>query len=85
MPAIGTADTKIHPHFVDVGIAYEENLEHAIAVMQQACDKVAQQYQDDLDTLRAKGYRQTDYPCTGNDGRHWKSYHIQAGDNAYKI
>ena len=21
-------------------------------------------------TLRAKGYRQTDYPCTGNDGRH---------------
>ena len=35
--------------FVDVGIAYEENLEHAIAVMQQACDKVAQQYQDDLE------------------------------------
>ena len=35
--------------FGDVGIAYEENLEHAIAVMQQACDKVAQQYQDDLE------------------------------------
>ena len=35
--------------FVDVGIAYEENLEHAIAVMQQACDKVAQQYQEDLE------------------------------------
>lgn len=35
--------------FVDVGIAYEENLEHAIAVMQQACDRVAQQYQEDLE------------------------------------
>ena len=35
--------------FVDVGIAYEVNLDHAIAVMQQACDKVAQQYQDDLE------------------------------------
>lgn len=35
--------------FVDVGIAYEENLEYAIAVMQQACDRVAQQYQEDLE------------------------------------
>lgn len=37
--------------YVDVGIAYEENLEHAIAVMQQACDKVAAAYQEDLDEL----------------------------------
>lgn len=37
--------------YVDVGIAYEEDLEHAIAIMQQACDKVAAIYQEDLGEL----------------------------------
>lgn len=37
--------------YVDVGIAYEEDLEHAIAVMEQACAKIAQKYTEDLDEL----------------------------------
>ena len=35
--------------YVDVGIAYEEDLEHAIEVMQQACARVAGRYQEDLE------------------------------------
>ena len=35
--------------FVDVGIAYEENLDHAIAVMQETCDRVAETWKDELD------------------------------------
>lgn len=37
--------------YVDVGIAYEEDLEHAIAVMEQACGRIAAQYKDDLEEL----------------------------------
>lgn len=35
--------------FVDVGIAYEENLDHAIEIMQKACDQVAEVFKEDLD------------------------------------
>lgn len=35
--------------FVDVGIAYEENLSHAISVMQKACDMIAIRYKNDLE------------------------------------
>lgn len=34
--------------YVDVGIAYEEDLDHAIRVMQKACDYIAEQYAEDL-------------------------------------
>jgi small conductance mechanosensitive channel len=37
--------------YVDVGIAYEEELEHAIAVMEQACQRIAAQYSADLEEL----------------------------------
>ena len=37
--------------YVDVGIAYEEDLERAIEVMEQACDKITQQYKEDLEEL----------------------------------
>ncbi len=35
--------------YADVGIAYEEDLDRAIEVMQQACDRVAARWQDDLE------------------------------------
>ena len=37
--------------YVDVGIAYEEDLERAIAVMEQACGKIAERYKEDLEEL----------------------------------
>ena len=35
--------------YADVGIAYEEDVDYAIEVMQRACDKIALKYKDDLD------------------------------------
>ena len=37
--------------FVTVGIAYEEDIEQAKAVMQRACDVIGEQFKDDLDQL----------------------------------
>ena len=37
--------------FVTVGIAYEENIENAKAVIQHACDIIAERYKDDFDQL----------------------------------
>jgi len=37
--------------YVDVGIAYEEDLNQAIKVMQRACDQIAAQYAGDLEEL----------------------------------
>lgn len=37
--------------FVTVGIAYEENLENAKAVIQHACDIIGERYKDDFDQL----------------------------------
>ena len=37
--------------FVTVGIAYEENIENAKAVIQHACDIIGERYKDDFDQL----------------------------------
>lgn len=37
--------------YVIVGIAYEENINHAITVMEQACLVIAEQFKSDLDEL----------------------------------
>lgn len=34
---------------VEVGIAYEEDIDHAMEVMQEACARVAERYQEDLE------------------------------------
>ncbi len=35
--------------YADVGIAYEEDIDNAIQIMQQACDRVAECYKEDLE------------------------------------
>ena len=37
--------------YAEVGIAYEEDISAATAVIQQACDRVGQRHKDELDTL----------------------------------